>query len=75
MIRKISKSPQIKDKLKYLCTLTLQREGLRLRAIGRIKSLTALNGQLVLEQESAAALRMAAGSRISQVSVDKLNTI
>ena len=44
-----------------------QIDGLRLRAIGRIKTLTILNGQAVTEQESAAALRMAAGSRISQV--------
>ena len=44
-----------------------QLEGLRLRAIGRIKSLTFLNGERVTDTESAAALRLAAGSRISQV--------
>ncbi|XP_072171420.1 leucine-rich repeat-containing protein 9-like [Diadema setosum] len=44
-------------------------EGLRLRTIGRLKSLTILNGQPVTETEATAALRMAAGSRISQVSL------
>lgn len=44
-------------------------EGLRLRTIGRLKSLTTLNGQAVTEAEATAALRMAAGSRISQVSL------
>ena len=47
----------------------LQREGLRLRAIGRIKSLTKLDGEVVTEIEATAALRLAAGSRISQVSL------
>ncbi len=42
---------------------------MRLRAIGRIKSLTKLNGSPVTENEATAALRMAAGSRISQVSL------
>ena len=46
-----------------------QPEGLRLRAIGRIKSLTKLNGSPVTEGEATAALRMAAGSRVSQVSL------
>ena len=40
-----------------------------MRAIGRIKTLSMLNGAAVLEEESTAALRMAAGSRISQVSL------
>ncbi|XP_064621486.1 leucine-rich repeat-containing protein 9-like isoform X3 [Lineus longissimus] len=44
-------------------------EGLRLRAIGRLKSVTKLNGATVTEAEATAALRMAAGSRISQVSL------
>ncbi|KAJ8046058.1 Leucine-rich repeat-containing protein 9 [Holothuria leucospilota] len=44
-------------------------EGLRLRTIGRLKSLTLLNNQPVTESESTAALRMAAGSRVSQVSL------
>ena len=50
-------------------TLLFQPEGLRLRAIGRIKSLTVLDGHPVTEAEAAAALRMAAGSRVSQVHV------
>lgn len=44
-------------------------DDLRLRIIGRLKSLTVLNGASVLEGESSAALRVAAGSRISQVSL------
>ncbi|XP_077999840.1 leucine-rich repeat-containing protein 9-like isoform X2 [Glandiceps talaboti] len=44
-------------------------DGLRLRTIGRLKSLTKLNGSSVTESEATAALRMAAGSRISQVSL------
>ncbi|XP_033096422.1 leucine-rich repeat-containing protein 9-like, partial [Anneissia japonica] len=44
-------------------------EGLRLRAIGRLKSLCKFNGEAVTEAEATAALRMAAGSRISQVSL------
>ena len=46
-----------------------QPSGLRLRTIGRIRSLTKLNGIAVTEEEATAALRMAAGSRISQVSL------
>ena len=48
---------------------TLQPEGLRLRIIGRLKTLTKLDGVPVGDEETAAALRMAAGSRISQVSL------
>ncbi|XP_013396331.1 leucine-rich repeat-containing protein 9 [Lingula anatina] len=44
-------------------------DGLRLRAIGRLKALTVLDGIPVTESEATAALRMAAGSRISQVSL------
>ncbi|XP_033624638.1 leucine-rich repeat-containing protein 9-like [Asterias rubens] len=44
-------------------------DGLRLRTIGRLKSLSMLDGQAVTESEATAALRMAAGSRISQVSL------
>ncbi|XP_071832914.1 leucine-rich repeat-containing protein 9-like isoform X2 [Apostichopus japonicus] len=44
-------------------------EGLRLRTIGRLKSLSLLDNKPVTESESTAALRMAAGSRISQVSL------
>ncbi|XP_077863786.1 leucine-rich repeat-containing protein 9-like [Saccoglossus kowalevskii] len=44
-------------------------DGLRLRTIGRLKSLTKLNGVSITESEATAALRMAAGSRISQVSL------
>ena len=46
-----------------------QPEGIRLRAIGRMKMLTKLNGMPVTEAESTAALRLAAGSRISHVSL------
>ena len=46
-----------------------QPEGLRLRIIGRLKTLTKLGGVVVSDEETAAALRMAAGSRISQVSL------
>ncbi|XP_053406324.1 leucine-rich repeat-containing protein 9-like isoform X5 [Mercenaria mercenaria] len=44
-------------------------DNLRLRIIGRLKSLTVLNGHSVTETESSSALRVAAGSRISQVSL------
>ncbi|XP_078672195.1 leucine-rich repeat-containing protein 9-like isoform X1 [Branchiostoma floridae x Branchiostoma belcheri] len=44
-------------------------DDLRLRTIGRLKSLTKLNGVTVTEAEATAALRLAAGSRISQVSL------
>ncbi|KAL3874482.1 hypothetical protein ACJMK2_037491, partial [Sinanodonta woodiana] len=44
-------------------------ENLRLRIIGRLKSLTILNGTQVTEVESSSALRVAAGSRISQLSL------
>ena len=54
----------------FPCNSLLQPEGLRLRAIGRIRSLTKLNGVTVSENEATAALRMAAGSRISQVIVE-----
>ena len=49
------------------CLLYVQPDGLRLRAIGRIKMLKELNGETVTDSERNAALRMAAGSRISQV--------
>ncbi|XP_074662952.1 leucine-rich repeat-containing protein 9-like [Tubulanus polymorphus] len=42
-------------------------DSLRLRVIGRLKTLKTLNGEDVTENESTAAFRMAAGSRISQV--------
>ncbi|XP_052269181.1 leucine-rich repeat-containing protein 9-like isoform X5 [Dreissena polymorpha] len=42
---------------------------LRLRIIGRLKSLSVLNRIPVHESESSSALRVAAGSRISQVSL------
>ncbi|XP_052769048.1 leucine-rich repeat-containing protein 9-like isoform X3 [Mya arenaria] len=44
-------------------------DSLRLRIIGRLKLLNLLNGATVTESESSAALRIAAGSRISQVSL------
>ncbi|XP_038075835.1 leucine-rich repeat-containing protein 9-like [Patiria miniata] len=44
-------------------------DGVRLRTIGRLKSLSLLDGQAVTESEATAALRMAAGSRVSQVSL------
>lgn len=40
-----------------------------MRTIGRLKSLSLLDNKPVTESESTAALRMAAGSRISQVSL------
>lgn len=59
-----------KKVLPHLCIFTvLQPDNLRLRIVGRLKSLTVLNGSSVLETESSAALRVAAGSRISQVSL------
>ncbi|XP_071079047.1 leucine-rich repeat-containing protein 9-like [Haliotis cracherodii] len=47
----------------------LKPDGLRLRVIGRLKSLTLLDDQPVTEEEATAALRVAAGSRISQLSL------
>ncbi|XP_070181590.1 leucine-rich repeat-containing protein 9-like isoform X2 [Littorina saxatilis] len=44
-------------------------DGLRLRVVGRIKTLKWLNGEVVSEKESQMALRVAAGSRISQLSL------
>ncbi|XP_021359490.1 leucine-rich repeat-containing protein 9-like isoform X6 [Mizuhopecten yessoensis] len=44
-------------------------ENLRLRVIGRLKSLTLLDGSAVTENEATSALRVAAGSRISQLSL------
>ncbi|XP_069116712.1 leucine-rich repeat-containing protein 9-like isoform X2 [Argopecten irradians] len=44
-------------------------ENLRLRVIGRLKSLTLLDGSAVTEGEATSALRVAAGSRISQLSL------
>jgi len=57
--------------LKQLCIIMfcIQPDNLRLRIIGRLKSLNLLNGAPVTEAESSAALRVAAGSRISQVLV------
>ena len=49
--------------------ICFQPDKLRLRIIGRLKSLTVLNGHTVTETESSSALRVAAGSRISQVSL------
>lgn len=46
-----------------------QPENLRLRVIGRLKSLTLLDGSAVTEIEATSALRVAAGSRISQLSL------
>ena len=53
---------------KFYCDFS-QPDGLRLRVIGRIKSLRQLDDEPVTEAEATAALRMAAGSRISQVSL------
>ncbi|XP_076099461.1 leucine-rich repeat-containing protein 9-like isoform X2 [Mytilus galloprovincialis] len=44
-------------------------ENLRLRIIGRLKSLTLLDGSCVSETEATGALRIAAGSRISHLSL------
>ena len=44
-------------------------ENIRLRIIGRLKSLTLLDGTCVSETEATAALRVAAGSRISHLSL------
>jgi len=38
-----------------------------LRVIGRLKSLTTLNGETVTETDAAAALRLVSGTRVSQV--------
>ena len=46
-----------------------QPENLRLRIIGRLKSLTLLDGSCVSETEATGALRIAAGSRISHLSL------
>ena len=53
----------------YFYHYSFQPEGLRLRIIGRLKTLTKLGGIVVSDEETAAAHRMAAGSRISQVSL------
>ena len=45
----------------------IKAEYLFLRVIGRLKSLTQLNGVPVTETDAAAALRLVAGTRISQV--------
>ncbi|XP_022332451.2 leucine-rich repeat-containing protein 9-like isoform X3 [Crassostrea virginica] len=47
----------------------LKPQNLRLRIIGRLKSLTLLDGTGVTELEATAALRVAAGSRICQLSL------
>lgn len=47
----------------------LKPEGLRLRVVGRLKSLRGLNGEMITEAETTMALRVAAGSRISQLSL------
>ncbi|XP_062619612.1 leucine-rich repeat-containing protein 9-like isoform X3 [Saccostrea cucullata] len=47
----------------------LKPQNLRLRVIGRLKSLTLLDGSAVTEHEATAALRVAAGSRICQLSL------
>ena len=53
--------------LVFFCLL--QPDNIRLRIIGRLKCLSVLNGAIVTETESSGALRVAAGSRISQVSL------
>ncbi|XP_076442127.1 leucine-rich repeat-containing protein 9-like isoform X2 [Babylonia areolata] len=47
----------------------LKPVALKLRVVGRIKTLKWLNGEAVTEQEGQMSLRMAAGSRISQLSL------
>ncbi|XP_056023048.1 leucine-rich repeat-containing protein 9-like isoform X3 [Ostrea edulis] len=47
----------------------LKPQNIRLRVIGRLKSLTLLDGSAVTEHEATAALRVAAGSRICQLSL------
>ncbi|KAH9489094.1 Leucine-rich repeat-containing protein 9 [Bulinus truncatus] len=47
----------------------LKAKDLRLRTIGRLRNLHMLDGKQVEEEESALALRCAAGSRISQLSI------
>lgn len=47
----------------------LKPQSIRLRVIGRLKSLTLLDGSGVTELEATAALRVAAGSRICQLSL------
>ncbi|XP_041353285.1 leucine-rich repeat-containing protein 9-like isoform X2 [Gigantopelta aegis] len=47
----------------------LKPNTLRLRIIGRLKALTLLDGVPVTEEEATSALRVAAGSRISQFSL------
>uniref|UniRef100_A0A8C4XE44 Leucine rich repeat containing 9 n=1 Tax=Erpetoichthys calabaricus TaxID=27687 RepID=A0A8C4XE44_ERPCA len=47
----------------------LKTDSLRLAVIGRLKSLTHLNGVPVTEEEAAAALKRVTGSRITQVSL------
>lgn len=49
--------------------LIFQPQNIRLRVIGRLKSLTLLDGSAVTEHEATAALRVAAGSRICQLSL------
>ena len=44
-----------------------QDDYLFLRVIGRLKSLTNLNGTIVTETDAAAALRLVSGTRVSQV--------
>ena len=53
---------------KNIC-ICLQAVDLRLRAIGRLKNLQSLDGKRVEDEEAALALRCAAGSRISQLSL------
>lgn len=48
---------------------SIQAKDLRLRTIGRLRSLHKLDGRYVNEEEVALALRCAAGSRISQLSL------
>ena len=56
------------DNLKKHAT-NVQVEYLFLRVIGRLKSLTLLNGTNVTESDAAAALRLNAGTRITPVSL------
>ena len=52
----------------YVTLFFEQLEGLRLRVINRLRSVKWLNGAALTEDEIAAALRIAATSRITHVS-------
>ena len=53
----------------YLTLCCEQHEDLRLRVIGQLRFVKWLNGTSVTEDEVAAALRIAAASRITHVSI------